>query len=247
MGAPAKKHLVLIALLTALALLPACYSSSSSSSDDDTDTGTGSDTDTDTDTDADSDSDADADTDTDTDTDTDSDSDTDSSTVPQWTWYDETSGLLWENPHMDAPGGYDWLSSSSYCAGLSLGGFSDWHLPIIDELRTLVRECPATEIDGSCGVTESCLGTACAGSSCDGCVLLDGPDDGGCYWDSALEGLCEDTVHWSASAVEDQADHHWGIMFGTGEVTSTYDDAPDLDTDSFPGCPTIVRCVRGTL
>jgi hypothetical protein len=58
------KHLFLLSLLLALALLPACQSSSSSGSDDDTDAG------------------ADSDSDTDTNRDTDNETDTDSSTDP---------------------------------------------------------------------------------------------------------------------------------------------------------------------
>jgi uncharacterized protein YkwD len=68
--------IVLLSLLAALALLPACYSSSSSGNDDDSDT----DADTDSDTDADTDSDSGSDLDTDSDSDSDSDSDTGSDT-----------------------------------------------------------------------------------------------------------------------------------------------------------------------
>jgi hypothetical protein len=76
MGAHCTKHL-LIWLLLALALLPACANSSSSGEEIDTDTGTGTDSDTDVDTDIDTDTDSDTDGDTDTDTDVDTDTDTD--------------------------------------------------------------------------------------------------------------------------------------------------------------------------
>ncbi|MBW2278692.1 MAG: hypothetical protein JRF63_14470 [Deltaproteobacteria bacterium] len=73
------KHLILLSLLTALALLPAC-SSKDSPDDDDNDTGADADTDTDSDSDTDTDSDTDSDTDADSDSDTDSDTDADSDT-----------------------------------------------------------------------------------------------------------------------------------------------------------------------
>jgi uncharacterized protein DUF1566 len=190
---------------------------------------------------------------TDTDTDTDSDTDTDegcnAASAPEYTWCDETTGLLWENPHMDAPAGISWSSSSAYCANMELGDFNDWRMPIIDELRTLVRDCPGTEPGGDCGVTQSCLGSECAGSACDGCTLLGGPGGDGCYWNTDLEGICEETVYWSSSSVEDQTDHHWGIMFDTGAVLSKddVDTDTDTDTDTEPWiCDTIVRCVRGS-
>jgi hypothetical protein len=78
------KHLSLLLILLALALMPACHRSSAfGSGDQDASTGadTDIDTDVDTDTDADSDSDTDADTDSDVDTDTDVDTDSDTDTA----------------------------------------------------------------------------------------------------------------------------------------------------------------------
>ena len=72
------KCMILISLLAALALLPAC--SSKGSAGDDDDVGTGADSDADSDTDVDSDTDTDSDSDTDSDADTDSDTDTGSET-----------------------------------------------------------------------------------------------------------------------------------------------------------------------
>jgi hypothetical protein len=149
---------------------------------------------------------------------------------------------------MDAPGGIGWTASVVYCDELVLGGFDDWRMPSIDELRTLVRECPATEAGGGCEVTELCLDSECAGAECDGCTYLEGPDDDGCYWDSALSGLCSATVHWSSSLVQGQASQYWGILFGTGAVLSESGIDTDTEEDtSPPSCDTIVRCVRGTL
>jgi hypothetical protein len=120
-------------LLSAL-LLAACHSGSSS---DGVDSGTGTDTGTDTVTDTETAADTDADTDT--------DDGCSEAGAPQYTWCDEATGLLWENPHMDAPGGINLNSAVAYCASLGLGDFNDWHVPTIDELRTLIRACPATE------------------------------------------------------------------------------------------------------
>jgi len=225
-----------------------CHSGSSSGSGDDagTDTGTASDADSDTD------SDSDTDVDTDVDTDADADADCDQESAPEYTWCDEVTGLLWGNPPMDAPAGISWETAQWTCDNKTLGGFDDWRVPTIGELRTLVSGCPATGSDGDCPVNESCLVAACADSTCDGCVFLEGPHVDGCYWDPAVEGYCGFPVFWSSSPVEDMAEHHWGIEFGAAAVLATPDDIndqPESDTDTFPEWTphSNVRCVRGEL
>ena len=49
---------------------------------------------------------------------------------------DNVSGLMWQKA--TAPGTYTWDEAKTYCAGRSLGGYSDWRLPTIKELTTLV-------------------------------------------------------------------------------------------------------------
>ena len=50
--------------------------------------------------------------------------------------HDNVSGLMWQKT--TAPGTYTLQQALDYCAGLSLGGYSDWRLPDIKELSTLV-------------------------------------------------------------------------------------------------------------
>jgi hypothetical protein len=50
---------------------------------------------------------------------------------------DEKTGLIWQdNPQM--PAELDYLKAQKYCTNLSLDGFSDWHLPTIKELATIL-------------------------------------------------------------------------------------------------------------
>ena len=63
-------------------------------------------------------------------------------------------GNLWSKMADDR---LKWEKAVSYCENLDEFGYSDWHLPTIDELRTLVCNCPVTESGGSCMVTEECI------------------------------------------------------------------------------------------
>lgn len=59
--------------------------------------------------------------------------------------------------------------ATEYCSDLSAGGYNDWSMPTISELRTLIENCPATETGGSCGITDSCRTSNCEDSTCSGC------------------------------------------------------------------------------
>ena len=49
---------------------------------------------------------------------------------------DNVTGLDWQQA--TAPGTYAWQGALDYCSSLALGGYSDWRLPSIEELSTLV-------------------------------------------------------------------------------------------------------------
>lgn len=45
-------------------------------------------------------------------------------------------------------------SAQNYCKNLNAGGFNDWRLPNIEELRTLIKNSPETEIGGECKASD---------------------------------------------------------------------------------------------
>lgn len=63
-----------------------------------------------------------------------------------------------------------WEEAITYCAELEEDGLTDWRLPTISELRTLVRNCDKTAPGGSCGITDECTQhSSCWSADCSGC------------------------------------------------------------------------------
>ena len=69
-------------------------------------------------------------------------------------WKDPDSKLTWSSLAIRNKV-YD--EAMEYCDELEEAGYSDWHLPTISELRTLIQNCPVTEPGGECKVSDNCL------------------------------------------------------------------------------------------
>ena len=141
---------------------------------------------------------------------------------------DSLSGLMWQN---DSDCCYDWEDAKDHCDDLTWGGYSDWRLPSLSELRSLVRGCDATVTGGNCNVTDSCLNWDCRNTSCRGCDYYWGPGPDGRYWPEKLAG--SGVWHWSSSPVADQINYAWYVDFN-GAVVQNRDVWTIAD----------VRCVR---
>jgi hypothetical protein len=153
---------------------------------------------------------------------------------PLETWCDLETVLLWQNP--PSSGELEWAAAKLHCDSLVHAGFSDWRLPTINELRTLIRGCPHTAFGGACGVTDQCLEWSCSdkdSGECEdiNCGSNEGPA-GGCYWLQEMEGNC-DVWYWSSSIVKEMHDLDWVVNYFTGVVSVGNFDA-DRQT----------RCVR---
>jgi len=126
-------------------------------------------------------------------------------------------------------GALDWESAVIHCQTLELNG-SGWRLPNIEELRSLIRGCSASESGGACGATNTCVTYDVCLSACGGCDTDAGPA-GGCYWPEELGGTC--SWYWTSTALDDRPGA-WYVVFDYAHVCGR---SPDFNYG-------LVRCVR---
>jgi hypothetical protein len=129
--------------------------------------------------------------------------------------------LVWSKKNF---GGMHWQDAVEYCrknrAGLPGSG---WHLPTIDELRTLIVGCPATEPGGrcpakqGCGSEKDCYGGE-SGANCAPCGYEKGPGPEGCYMDKAFDDPC--VWYWSSTPCPWSSSSAFNVYFYFGSVGS---------------------------
>ncbi|HPM48105.1 MAG TPA: DUF1566 domain-containing protein, partial [bacterium] len=128
-------------------------------------------------------------------------------------------GYYWEDNlcrelqwSLKAPSEKTWSQAISYCNNLVESGHSDWRLPTISELRTLIQNCPATETSGECTVTDECLYySSCRHTACDGCS----PSGS----DGRYSKLGDTEWFWSSSTQPDISTNAWYVLFRDGKVS----------------------------
>ncbi len=136
-----------------------------------------------------------------------------------------------------------WVQAESYCASLTWGkmgrfSFTDWRLPTLDELRSLVDGCSYSETGGNCGVSEACslcvTPTCWSRDYCDGCGDGLGPGPNHCYWQDDFGADCG-LWYWSATKCSDDNSQVWYIDFQAGGMYHEWHAEVEKVT---------VRCVR---
>ena len=109
-----------------------------------------------------------------------------------------------------APYTMTWKEAEEYCSDLNEGGFSDWRLPTIDELRTLITGCSRTETGGSCRI-----------SAKKGKILSkdwNSYDCGKCGSGGGYSELGDRGVFWSSTTVPDAKKYVWRVDFDSGRI-----------------------------
>ena len=121
-------------------------------------------------------------------------------------------GLRWSN---EAPRKMEWDEAINYCKNLNEGGYSDWRLPNIDELRTLIQNHSGTQTGGSCQISDK------AGKLS---VSRDWTRDdcGGRGRGNNFSKLGDAGWFWSSSAVDNNDRRAWYVGFNYGHVNGYF-------------------------
>ena len=134
-----------------------------------------------------------------------------------------------------------WAEAENHCSTLTEGGFEDWRMPTISELRTLVRNCQKTATGGACKVTDEC--TASYSTANPQCYNVDlctsttsayGIEFCGNKTDGSYSLLGDASVYiWSSSEPDEDHDKAWFIYFKNSNILNQK-----------KTLTAIVRCVR---
>lgn len=131
---------------------------------------------------------------------------------------DPANNLVWSSATSQNK---KWAEAENRCSELDEGGFKDWRMPTISELRTLVRNCQKTATGGACKVTDEC--TASYSTANPQCYNVDlctsttnalGIERCGDKTDSSYSLLGDASVYlWSSSEPDEDHDKAWYIYF----------------------------------
>lgn len=138
---------------------------------------------------------------------------------------DTRTGLMWSRTSVT---GNTWKQAATNCNSQQVGGYDDWRLADIDQLRGILLGCDKTTEGGSCGVTEAC--TKAAGNlanakeqcwseaDCGGCGNKGGPGDKGCYTDVLLDDQCHMVLSSTKMSEALKEEKAWYVTFYDGRI-----------------------------
>lgn len=132
---------------------------------------------------------------------------------------DSATNYMWSSRSSNE---MNWQSAINYCQNLTEGGHSDWRLPTISELKTIIKNCQSG--GSSCRVSDNCLSNSCWSKSCM-C------SSGGSY---GKLGDSDGVYLWSSSTTSGNTGTAWGVNFGYGRVDNNRNKTNNNN----------VRCVR---
>jgi len=142
---------------------------------------------------------------------------------------DTKTDLMWQRTNSQI---MVWESADTHCKTASTDGFTDWLLPDISKLKTIVIGCAVAK---TCGITDTCADSTCVNADCNGCTNGSGAGAEGLYLAPGIWTYTGDANgrFWSSTKTPDKADSYWFIRFSNASVAYNWD-----------GSEYFVRCVR---
>ena len=134
-----------------------------------------------------------------------------------------------------------YTAATTFCQGSEMkgyGGFTDWRLPNIDELKTLIINLSGTPRTKNCAVSEATGHLKSSDFTCSTCTEACIQETNETVCASCNEGIYSklddsDVWLWSSSLLSDSSDYVWIVSFYYGYVYYY-----NIDDISY------VRCVR---
>lgn len=130
---------------------------------------------------------------------------------------DPDTGYMWYIENRELP----WEKTLIHCYELSAGGYTDWRLPTISVLKTLIKGCVSAT---ACNVSDNCLNNECFNEDCS-CnpPNVDNPDAVTNFLPPELKKHLPDTYYWSSSVHPNEINDGyyfaaWGIRFDTASI-----------------------------
>jgi hypothetical protein len=131
--------------------------------------------------------------------------------LPSYTYYyDADAKLLWDSPSAEIT----WSQASETCEKADACDSKDWQAPTVDQLRTVILGCSATQTGGACRLAENCLESTC-GESCTGCAERETDAQ---YLPKQLSNA--QRYVWTRSRPPDEPDRAWVFDARTASFTT---------------------------
>ncbi|MGI6393812.1 MAG: DUF1566 domain-containing protein [bacterium] len=150
----------------------------------------------------------------------------------EYPWTDPDTSLEWSRAERFCK----WVDIENFCKEMDEGGNTDWRVPDINELRTLVTNCPLTQTGGKCEIALPFSGSESLSEECSGC----NSDKSGIY------SKLGDSYYFISSSHYEVHEGNWKykvflyINFLCGSIVANPE--PPVDSQDF-NCSDC-RCVR---
>jgi len=159
-----------------------------------------------------------------------------------------SNGIMWyaEDPNdpLSKLNQKNFADSVTFCQELDYAGHTDWRLPTVDELRTLVAGYDDIEDGGRCRVSEKCNRISCTtegqkdpnDTPCSNpdAEIMQGPGPKGCYSIDEMGDTCG--KYWSSTPISTGSSMHFQLDFADPSVAPVQTDVPTQFA--------FARCVR---